>query len=136
MAKEKTLEVEQTQKQEVDQSTAERTRSGPAFVPKVDIYEAKDGIHIICDMPGVAPDAVEITLEKNILTLEGYVTPQQPEDYTLNYAEYRVGDYHRQFTISNEIDQDNITATMKDGILQLTLPKSAPTTRQIAVSVG
>jgi len=132
---EKTLEVEQTEKQEVE-SIGERTRPGPAFVPKVDIYEAANNVHIVCDMPGVAPEAVEVTLEKNVLSLDGYVTPQHPEGYTLTYAEYRVGDYHRQFTLSNEVDQDNISATMRDGILSLTLPKATPTTRQIAVSVG
>ena len=135
-AEEKALEVEQTEKQEVDQSSSERTRSGPAFVPKVDIYEAENNIHIVCDMPGVAPDDVEVTLEKNVLSLDGYVQPQEFDGYTLTYAEYRVGDYHRQFNISNEIDQDNISATMKDGILRLTLPKATPTMRQIAVSVG
>ncbi|HNT76772.1 MAG TPA: Hsp20/alpha crystallin family protein [Anaerolineae bacterium] len=133
MAEEKTLQVEETQKKEVEQSDAERTRPGVAFVPRVDIYETDAGIHIVCDMPGVDENSVDIVLEKNVLTLNGYVTPQQPEGYNLVYAEYRIGDYQRRFTLSNEIDQDKIEATVKDGILRLVLPKAIPTSRRIAV---
>jgi len=133
MADEKTLQVEETQKKEVEQSDAERTRSGVAFVPRVDIYETDAGVHIVCDMPGVDENSVDIVLEKNVLTLNGYIAPQQPEGYTLAYAEYRVGDYQRRFTLSNEIDQDNIAATMKDGILSLLLPKASQASRKIAV---
>jgi len=133
MSEEKTLQVEETQKKEVEQSDAERTRSGVAFVPRVDIYETDAGVHIICDMPGVDENSVDIVLEKNVLTLNGYVTPQQPEGYTLAYAEYRVGDYQRRFMLSNEIDQDAIAATMKDGILSLLLPKADLASRKIAV---
>ncbi len=133
MAEEKTLQVEETQKQEVEQSDAERTRSGVAFVPRVDIYETDAGITIVCDMPGVDENSVDIVLEKNVLTLNGYVKPQQPEGYSLAYAEYRIGDYQRRFTLSNEIDQEKIEATVKDGILRLLLPKASPASRKIAV---
>jgi HSP20 family protein len=52
----------------------------------------------------------------------------------LAYAEYEVGDYHRRFTLSNEIDRDNIAATVKDGVLRLHLPKSGPAkARKISV---
>lgn len=133
MADEKTLQVEETKKTEVEQSNAERTRPGVAFVPRVDIYETDAGIHIVCDMPGVDENSLDIVLEKNVLTLNGYVTPQQPEGYTLAYAEYRVGDYQRRFTLSNEIAQEKIEATVKDGILRLLLPKASPSSRKIAV---
>ncbi len=133
MAEETNLQVQETEKQEIDQMDAERTRSGAAFVPRVDIYELEDNISIVCDMPGVAEEGVNITLEKNVLTIDGYVAADTPEGYSLAYAEYRVGDYQRRFTVSDEIDQDNIEATLKDGVLRLTLPKAAPKTRKIAV---
>ena len=87
-------------------------------------------------MPGVSESAVDVTLEKNVLTINGYVNDETPEGYDLAYAEYRVGDYHRKFTVSNEIDQDNIEATMNDGVLRLHLPKVGPKTRKIAVKAA
>ena len=50
----------------------ERTRERPAFVPRTDIYETQDNIVLLVDMPGVAPDAVDITLEKRTLAIRGY----------------------------------------------------------------
>jgi HSP20 family molecular chaperone IbpA len=129
----KELQIQDTEKQEVAESGAERTRDRLAFVPRVDIYETDETIVVVADMPGVDENSVDITLEKNVLTINGYVEPVQPENYSLAYAEYRVGDYERSFTLSNEIDQDNIEATLKDGVLTLHLPKVGPTTKKIAV---
>ena len=133
MAEEKNIQVQEGQKQEVVESEAERTRAKPAFIPRVDIYETNDAVALIADMPGVDENSVDITLEKNVLTINGYVEPEAPEDYSLAYAEYRVGDYQRSFNLSNEIDQEKIEATMKDGVLHLHLPKAEPTTKKIAV---
>ncbi len=129
----KELQIQDTEKQEVAESGAERTRDRLAFVPRVDIYETDETIVVVADMPGIDENSVDITLEKNVLTINGYVEPVQPENYSLAYAEYRVGDYERSFTLSNEIDQDNIEATLKDGVLTLHLPKIGPTTKKIAV---
>ena len=128
------LQVQENQKQELVESGAERTREGLAFIPRVDIYETEDGIVLKADMPGVGEESVDITLEKNVLTINGYVEPEEREDYCLTYAEYRVGDYQRSFTVSNEIDQDKIEATLKNGVLTLNLPKAVPTTKKIGVS--
>ncbi|MBN2254472.1 MAG: Hsp20/alpha crystallin family protein [Deltaproteobacteria bacterium] len=117
----------------MDQGEVERTRSGRAFLPRVDIYETNEAITVVCDMPGVDDASVDIALEQNILTINGYVNEQQPKDYTLAYAEYRVGDYYRKFTVSNQVDREGIEATMKDGVLKLLLPKAVPTTKKIAV---
>jgi len=133
MADEKELQVQETEKQEIDQGEVERTRSGRAFLPRVDIYETNEAITVVCDMPGVDDASVDIALEQNILTINGYVNEQQPKDYTLAYAEYRVGDYYRKFTVSNQVDREGIEATMKDGVLKLLLPKAVPTTKKIAV---
>jgi HSP20 family molecular chaperone IbpA len=105
-------------------------------VPRADIYEANDEIVVIADMPGVDESSVDITLEKNVLSINGCIEPPQFEDYSLAYAEYRVGDFERRFSLSNEIDQEKIEATMKDGVLTLRLPKVSPTTRKITVRTG
>lgn len=129
----KELHLEQAEKQELVEGEAERTRSRLVFIPRVDIYELHDAIVIVADMPGVDPASVDITLERNVLSINGYVTPAYPEGYSLAWAEYRIGDFQRSFTLSHEIDQEHIEATVKDGVLRLHLPKATPTTRKIAI---
>lgn len=136
MAETRDIQVQETEKQEIDESGAERTRAGACFVPRADIYETEDGITVVADMPGVDEESIDITLEQNVLTINGYVTMDRPEDYSLAYAEYRVGDYQRRFTLSDQIDKNKIEATMKDGVLRLQLPKAEPSTKKISVKTG
>lgn len=134
MAESSEIQVQEAEKQEIEQSGAERTRERQAFIPRVDIYETDEAISVVADMPGVAPESVDITLEKNVLTINGYVDFEQPEGYALAYAEYRVGDFTRSFSVSNQIDQEAIEATVKDGVLRLHMPKVQPTSKKITVS--
>jgi HSP20 family protein len=130
------IQVKDTEKQ-VAETEAERTRDRPAFVPRADIYETDEAIVVVADMPGVDEGSLDITLEKGVLTLNGTVEPEAPEGYGLAYAEYRVGDYVRSFSLSNEIDQGAIEATLKDGVLRLTLRKiTEAQTCKIAVKAG
>jgi len=101
----------------------ERTRECPCYIARSDIFETEDQVTVIADMPGVDENSVDIVIEKNTLTIRGYVEPEKHEGYTLSYAEYGVGDYERSFVLSNEIDQDKIEASMKNGVLHLVLPK-------------
>ena len=117
----------QTQKQEVETTEGvERTRATRVYVPHVDIFSSVDGMVIIADMPGVDEKDLEITLEKDILTINGYVSTSvlTPEGYELAHAEYGLGDFHRSFTLSDKIDRDNIEAGMKNGVLTVHLPKA------------
>ena len=118
----KEIQVQDMEKQ-VAETEAERTRDRPAFVPRADIYETDEAIYLVADMPGVDEHSLDITLEKGVLTLNGAVEPEAPEGFSLTYAEYRVGDYVRSFSLSDEIDQEAIEATLKDGVLRLKLPK-------------
>lgn len=136
MADEKELNIQETQKQEVAKTGAERTRSRLAFVPRADIYETNEAIVLLADMPGVDETTLDITLENDVLTINGYVNTSYPEGYGLAYGEYRVGDYQRSFTLSDKINRDKIEATVKDGVLRLYLPKAEPSTRKIAVTAG
>lgn len=137
MTEEKALQVEDTEKREVAETVAERTRDQLAFVPRADIYETEEAITVVADMPGVDESSVDITLENNVLTINGYVEPLQPEGYNLAYAEYRVGDYQRAFTLSDQIDRDGIEAVVKDGVLRLYLPKVTEVRRRkIAIRAG
>jgi HSP20 family molecular chaperone IbpA len=104
----------------------ERTRTRPVFIPRTDIYETQDNVVLLVDMPGVAPDAVDITLEKRTLAIYGHAKDQQHQNYRQVYAEYGAGDYERVFTLSEDIDREGIEASQKNGVLRLVLPKSAP----------
>ncbi|MFA5180638.1 MAG: Hsp20/alpha crystallin family protein [Syntrophales bacterium] len=121
MEKEK---VEVVKQQAQSPLETERTRNRRVYVPKVDIYETKNSIVLTVDMPGVDEQGVDITLEKNTLTITGNVEPVAFEGKTLVYSEYDTGDYQRAFTISDEVDQDKIEATVKNGVLRLVLHKA------------
>ena len=105
-------------------AATERVRNVKTFVPRVDIYETKDALFLIADMPGVDEKTVDVELEKNILTITGRVENGRVQDYSLVFSEYEVGDYERTFTLSDEIDKDKIKATVRQGVLRLELPKA------------
>jgi len=129
------MQVQETEKQEVAEGDVERTRARRCFVPRTDIYEIGDDMYLAVDMPGVEDKSVDITLERNVLTINGYVDPIYPENYQMAYAEYDVGDYQRSFRLSDDIDRDKIEATVKDGVLRLRLPKAdTAKARKIAVT--
>ena len=104
----------------------ERTRTRQVFVPRTDIYETQDNVVLLVDMPGVATDGVDITLEKRRLAIRGYAAEQGRQNYRLAYAEYGVGDYERVFTLFEDIDREHIDASQKNGVWRLVLPKAAP----------
>jgi len=122
------------QKQEiVEKDEVERTRDVRMYVPRVDIYETEDAIHLIADIPGADENSIDITLEKNILTIDAEVKAERPSDYSLMYAEYGVGSFRRKFTLSNEIDQEKIDAEVKNGVLKLVMPKAKKVSQKILV---
>jgi HSP20 family protein len=105
-------------------ATPERTPNRTVFIPPSDIYETKDSIVVLAEMPGVAPDGVDLTLERRMLTIRGRSVANEHAGYQRVYNEYADGDYERVFTLSENIDRDRIEATLKDGVLNLVLPKA------------
>jgi HSP20 family molecular chaperone IbpA len=104
------------------------------YIPSASIYETSEEIVVTADMPGVDEKGIDLILEKNELTISGYVEPFEPEGYVRAYSEYAVGDYHRTFILPDEIDRDKISAVVKDGVLTIHLAKSPEAlTRKIAV---
>jgi len=136
MANEKTHEV-QTVEHEDETTALEQTRPGPVFVPAVDIFEEDGNITVLADMPGVDPDNLTIDLRENVLTMTGDADTTEGEDEEELTREYHVGRYYRQFTVSDNIDQNKIEANLNDGVLRLVLPKAeASKPRQIAIKTG
>ena len=102
----------------------EPTRPGRAYMPNVDIYENEDAIWLWADMPGVDEKSIHVDLNGNLLTIEGQVATVQYEDLEPVYAEYRVGNYLRRFTIGDDLDPARIQARMTHGVLEVELPKA------------
>lgn len=120
-----------------ESALAEQTRAGATFVPAVDIFESKDAITLMADMPGVNAGRLQVDLREGVLTLRGDVADDVGEDEVSIVREYESGTYLRQFTLSDAIDQDRIQARLTNGVLRLTLPKiEQAKPRQISIQTG
>lgn len=112
-------------------------KAGAVYHPAVDIYETEKELVIMADMPGVSPDKVSLDLRREELVMDGEVTHEEYEGENVLYAEYDVGHWHRHFLLPENVDKDNISAKMADGVLTLTIPKiKAAAAKKIAVRVG
>ena len=96
----------------------------PIFTPPTDIYETKEAVVMLLDMPGADPESLDVSLEKRVLTVSARSAPFTPEGYNLIHAEYRNGNYQRAFTLSDHVDGDRVDAVFQNGVLRLTLPKA------------
>jgi HSP20 family molecular chaperone IbpA len=102
----------------------------------VDICETNDGLWLWADLPGVDENSVDVQVDRNVLTIEGRV-PESQATQAAAYGEYDVGGFQRKFRLSNEIDTDRIEARMRDGVLELRLPKAEHAKRRrIEVNLG
>jgi HSP20 family protein len=121
MADKQELQVQQ--KREVDKGQ-EATTPTRAFMPYADIFETEDALTVVLEMPGVDRDHIDIDVNNGVLTVEGNIDFGKYEGLQPIYSEYNVGPYRRSFQISNRIDQDKISAEMRDGVIKLVLPKA------------
>jgi len=118
----------------VETNGNERMRSRATFIPRSDIYETEENVYVIVDMPGASEDSIDITLEKNILTINGISSYSDPEGYSLAFTEFQAGDYERSFRLTDQIDREGIEALFQDGVLKLTLPNAeVAKTKKISV---
>lgn len=113
-------------------------RGALVFKPPVDIFQTDRDLRLVADMPGVAPEDIEIDLRDGILTLGGAVRPWEGPDESDVRVEFEIGRYHRCFTIAQQIDHDRIDARFSDGILRLTLPmtEERSPSKRIAIKTG
>jgi HSP20 family protein len=118
-----TQELQVQQKREVDKAE-EATTPTRAFMPNADVFETEDALTVVLEMPGVDRDHMEIGIDNGVLTIEGQIDFGKYEGLRPIYGEYNVGPYRRSFRISNRINQDRISAEMRDGVITLLLPKA------------
>ncbi len=104
------------------------------YVPDVDILENADHVRLLADMAGVDRESVTVTVENNVLTLEGVATLDVPDGYESVGREYGVGRYRRDFTLSDDVSPQGIKARVSHGVLAVTIPKREEVkTRTIAI---
>ena len=126
-------EIQQQEPRAVEQAERQ-ARPRPVAAPRVDVYETKDAFVVVADVPGVSDGSLDVTLEKDQLTIEGRVEPVRRENHRLRLVESAGGGFLRTFALPEGIDRERIAATVKNGVLRLTLPKSeAARPRRIVV---
>jgi len=115
--------------------TAARPRN--VHVPRVDVHESAEGFLVIADLPGVAQENVEVTVDKDVLTISARTETRVPTGYQRLYGAEPVDAYERSFGLTDAVDREGISATMTNGTLRLVLPKArAAQPRRISVATA
>ena len=112
--------------------------SKQAFQVAVDIREEDDAFYVDAEVPGLSAEDIKVDIEKNVLTLSGErkVEKEETKD-KYRRVERQYGSFTRSFSLPETVDADSISADLKDGVLELRLPKKeAPSPKQISVNVG
>jgi HSP20 family protein len=136
MAEKDMNEIATKEKQQLGKGQ-EQTRPGRYYVPDVNIYEFEDSLKLWADMLGVKDKDVDVTLKDGMLTLVGKVSTELYNGLRPLYTEYNIGNYYREFVLNEDIDESKIHATMRNGVLELTLPKKEHAKpRRIEVQAG
>lgn len=98
-----------------------------AFVPPVDIHETESNYTVKAEIPGIAPDDIDVRLEGNTLIIRGERQQERDEDVgTMHRSERTFGSFSRAFTLPQDVETDAINATFRNGVLAITVPKSHP----------
>ncbi|MBI5384087.1 MAG: Hsp20/alpha crystallin family protein [Verrucomicrobia bacterium] len=121
---------------------AEFTRGTQQFLggwlPAVDLYEDKDSVVVKAELPGMKKEDIEISLHDGVLTLAGERKQEQKfKDAELYRTERFLGRFQRTLSLPSPVESDKVSATYKDGILTVTLPKTEEAKpKQIEVRVN
>jgi HSP20 family molecular chaperone IbpA len=104
----------------------ETERAVRTVTPRADIFETDTAFVILADMPGVGPDGVELVADKDTLVVRGRVNGASTNVHArqVEHREFELADYHRTFTLTEDLDSDGITGTLRDGVLRVEVPKS------------
>ena len=114
----------------------EETRSQERYVTHpVDIYETAQGLVVKADLPGVAKEDLDLRVENSQLTIRGRANHAVRGEPL--YREYELVHFFRQFELTDSVDQEKISADLKNGVLTLSLPKAEEAKpRRIEVQVS
>ncbi|WP_434026165.1 Hsp20/alpha crystallin family protein [[Pseudomonas] boreopolis] len=108
------------------------------WVPRVDIKEEANQFVIYADLPGIDPAEIEVQMDKGILSIKGERKEEsKAETDRFSRIERRYGSFHRRFALPDSADPDGITASGRNGVLEIRIPKRpAATPRRIQVGNG
>jgi HSP20 family protein len=119
-------DLEKVYTQPANSQDEDTTVATSAWVPAVDIKENEQSFIIRADIPGVDPQEIEITMEAGILTIKGERKAEsQTERKNYKRIERAHGSFHRRFSLPDTADAEKITATGKQGVLEIVIPKRA-----------
>ena len=108
--------------------------------PRVDVREQADGYHLEADLPGLTEKDFTVNVEHNLLTIASHSEQERErerEEHGYVIRERRNGAFKRSFALPQDVDAEQISARYQDGLLTVTVPKSAKAQRkQIAVTSG
>ncbi len=118
--------------EETDQSNVVTSQ----WAPRVDIREEDKRFVIFADIPGVDPKDIEVNMDKGILTIKGERSSESvAENGQLTRIERSSGTFYRRFALPDSADAENISASGKHGVLEISIPKKAETTpRRITIN--
>jgi HSP20 family protein len=113
----------------------EDVASGSWAAP-VDIAESQEQIIVRAEVPGMKQEEIEIEFENGLLTIRGERALQKEENLTWHRVERTYGKFSRSFTLPRTVDPEKITASYRDGILEITVPKKEEAkAKQIRINV-
>ncbi len=96
-----------------------------SFQPAVDIHEEKDRYVVKAELPGMKQDDIKVTITDNLLTLSGERKYEHKEDDKgYHRVECSYGKFYRSFRLPGDVDSNKIKAEYRDGILEISIPKS------------
>jgi HSP20 family molecular chaperone IbpA len=105
------------------------------YLPVVDVWETSGEVRLMAELPGVDDRSVQVTVENGVLTIEGRTQVDKPEGHELIASEFALGRFRRDFTLSDEVNPEGIKARVRQGVLDLAIPrKEAAKARKIEVS--
>ena len=106
-----------------------------AWDPPIDVYETAARYVLTAEVPGLEREQIELAVKDNRLTIRGVRPGEGPETPSRRYhqVERGHGSFQRTFEFVDAVDQDGISADLRDGVLTVTLPKLATPPRRIEV---
>jgi HSP20 family molecular chaperone IbpA len=107
------------------EKTNEAAHPEAGLLPPVNVIEDTNGITLFADLPGVPKDKLSLQVEADTLTIEGEVGLPLPEGIESIHAEVSLPRYRRVFTLSKELDTEQVAAEFANGVLKLRIPKAA-----------
>ncbi|MDD5035469.1 MAG: Hsp20/alpha crystallin family protein [Methylococcaceae bacterium] len=131
------LQRELERNHEMNRGMPESTAATAEWNPAVDIKEEADSYVLLADLPGVAPEHIEVTMENGILTLKGErVTEAKVHRENYKRVERVYGVFHRRFSLPDTVDSEGVKARCANGVLEIVIPKKSLLQPKKIVVVG